>query len=76
MNKTLDDMLTLNTEENNHPEIDLGFPVGKEVLPPYSQNDIYDKLKKAKHDLYNGRYSSVEDAIERIKAKHGLCFRE
>ena len=54
----------------------LGLLELRQKAPPYSQNDIYDKLKKAKHDLYNGRYSSVEDAIERIKAKHGLCFRE
>ena len=33
MNKTLDDMLILITEENIHPEIPSGSPVGKEVLP-------------------------------------------
>ncbi|MBR5915323.1 MAG: hypothetical protein IKZ57_02615 [Spirochaetia bacterium] len=75
MNKTLDDMLVLITEENIYSEIDAGFPVGKEVLPSYSKNDIYDKLEEAKQDLLNGHYSSVEDAVERIKAKHGLCFR-
>ena len=47
MNKTLDDMVVLITKENNHSEIDMGFPVGKEVLPSYSQNDIYDKLEEA-----------------------------
>ena len=72
MNKTLDDMLSSITEENIHSEIDAGFPGGKEVLPSYSQNDIYDKLKEAKQDLSNGHYSSVEDAVKRIKAKHGL----
>ena len=45
MNKTLDDVLAPITEENTHPEIDLGFPVGKEVLPPYSMHD--DKLEEA-----------------------------
>ena len=68
-------MLTLIIEENIHSEIDFGFPVGKEVLPPYSQNDIYDKLKEAKQDLLNDHYSSVEDTVKRIKAKHGLCFK-
>ena len=72
MNKTLDDMLAITTEENIHSEIDMGLPVGKEVLPSYSQNDIYDKLEEAKQDLLNGHYSSVEDAVKRIKAKHRL----
>ena len=29
MNKTLDDMLAMVTEENIHSEIDMGLPVGK-----------------------------------------------
>ena len=48
MNKTLDDMLTLIIEENIHSEIDFGFPVGKEVLPPYAKND--DKLEEANQE--------------------------
>ena len=45
MNKTLDDMLAMVTEENMHSEIDVRIPVGKEVLPPYSMHD--DKLEEA-----------------------------
>lgn len=37
--KTLDCMLNLITKENNHTEINMGFPLGKEMLPPYSKND-------------------------------------
>lgn len=35
-------------------------------------SNIYGKLEEAKDDIRNGRYSSVEDAVSRIKAKHGL----
>ncbi len=52
-------MLAMVTEENMHSEINAGIPVGKEVLSPYSMDD--DKL-----------YSSVEDAVERIKTKQSL----
>lgn len=34
--------------------------------------NIYGKLEEAKVDMRNGRYSSVEDAISRIREKHGL----
>ena len=34
--------------------------------------DVYGKLEEAKDDMRNGRYSSVEDAISRIREKHGL----
>ena len=34
--------------------------------------NIYGKLEEAKDDMRNGRYSSVEDAISRIREKHGL----
>ena len=34
--------------------------------------NVYGKLEEAKDDMRNGRYSSVEDAISRIKEKHGL----
>lgn len=34
--------------------------------------NVYEKLDEAKQDMENGRYSSVEDAIARIKEKHGL----
>ena len=49
MNKTLDDMLVMVTEENIHSEIDIGFPVGKEEILPYSMND--DKLEKANMEI-------------------------
>ena len=32
----------------------------------------YGKLEEAKEDIRNGRYSSVEDAISRIRKTHGL----
>ena len=48
MNKKLDDMLSSITEENTHPEIKTGFPLGKEVLPPYAKND--DKLEEANQE--------------------------
>ena len=34
--------------------------------------NVYGKLEEAKEDMRNGRYSSVEDAISRIREKHGL----
>lgn len=34
--------------------------------------NVYGKLEEAKEDMRNGRYSSVEDAISRIRKKHGL----
>ncbi len=34
--------------------------------------NVYTKLEEARQDMKNGRYSSVEDAIARIKEKHGL----
>ena len=34
--------------------------------------DVYGKLEEAKQDMENGRYSSVEDAIARIRETHGL----
>lgn len=34
--------------------------------------NVYEKLDEAKQDMENGRYSSVEDAVARIKEKHGL----
>ena len=35
-------------------------------------SNVYGKLEEAKNDMRNGRYSSVEDAISRIREKHGL----
>ena len=35
-------------------------------------SNIYGKLEEAKDDIKNKRYSSVEDAVSRIKEKHGL----
>ena len=35
-------------------------------------SNVYGKLKEAKQDMKNGRYSSVEDAVSRIKEKYGL----
>lgn len=35
-------------------------------------SNIYGKLEEAKDDIKNGRYSSVEDAVSRIRSKHGL----
>ena len=70
MNKLLDNMLSMVTEENMHSEITAGIPVGKEVLPPYSKND--NKLEGINQDLYNDRYSSVENTVEWIKAKRDL----
>lgn len=34
--------------------------------------NVYEKLDEAKQDMENGRYSSVEEAVARIKEKHGL----
>ena len=34
--------------------------------------NVYGKLEEAKEDMRNGRYSSVEDAISRIRKTHGL----
>ena len=34
--------------------------------------NVYGKLEEAKQDMENGRFSSVEDAIARIREKHGL----
>lgn len=34
--------------------------------------NVYGKLEEAKQDMKDGRYSSVEDAISRIREKHGL----
>ena len=34
--------------------------------------NVYGKLEEAKQDMKNGKYSSVEDAISRIREKHGL----
>lgn len=34
--------------------------------------DVYGKLEEAKQDMNEGRYSSVEAAVSRIRAKHGL----
>ena len=48
MNKLLDDMLAMVTEENMHSKIDAGIPVGKEVLPPYSINN--NKLEEANQE--------------------------
>ena len=35
-------------------------------------SDIYGKLEEAKQDLKEGRYSSVDDSINRIRDKYGL----
>ena len=35
-------------------------------------SDVYGKLEEAKQDMQNGRYSSVEDAVSRIREKHDL----
>ena len=35
-------------------------------------SNVYGKLKEAKQDMKNCRYSSVEDAVSRIKEKYGL----
>ena len=34
--------------------------------------NVYGKLEEAKRDMEGGRYSSVEDAVARIREKHGL----
>ena len=34
--------------------------------------NVYAKLDEAKQHMKNGRYSSVEDAISRIRKTHGL----
>ncbi len=33
---------------------------------------VYGKLEEAKQDMQNGKYSSVEEAVYRIREKHGL----
>ena len=35
-------------------------------------SNVYGKLEEAKQDMKNGRYSSVEDAVSRIKEKYGI----
>ena len=35
-------------------------------------SNVYGKRKEAKQDMKNGSYSSVEDAVSRIKEKYGL----
>ena len=35
-------------------------------------SNVYGKLEEAKQDMKNSGYSSVEDAISRIREKHGL----
>ena len=35
-------------------------------------SNVYGKLEEAKQDMKSGRYSSVEDAVFRIREKHGL----
>ena len=35
-------------------------------------SNVYGKLEEAKQDMKSGRYSSVEDAVSRIREKHGL----
>ena len=39
---------------------------------PNGSDYIYYFSEEAKEDMRNGRYSSVEDAISRIREKHGL----
>ena len=34
--------------------------------------NVYGKLEEAKQDMKKGKYSSVEDAISRIREKQGL----
>ena len=34
--------------------------------------NVYGKLEEAKQDMKNGKYSSVEDAVSRIRKTHGL----
>lgn len=34
--------------------------------------NVYGKLEKAKQDMKNGQYSSVENAVARIRENHGL----
>ena len=34
--------------------------------------NVYEKLEEAKQDMKNGRCSSVEDAVSRIRKRHGL----
>ena len=34
--------------------------------------NVYGKLEEAKQDMKNGKYSSVEDAVARIRKSHGL----
>ena len=48
MNKLLENMLAMVTEENMHSEINAGIPVSKEVLPPYSMDD--DRIEEANQE--------------------------
>lgn len=50
MNKTHNEMLAMITKENIHPEIKSCFSVGNEILHPYSQNDIDNKLEEVKQE--------------------------
>ena len=34
--------------------------------------NVYGKLEEAKQDMKNGKYSSVEDAVSRIRKTHGI----
>ena len=34
--------------------------------------NVYGKLEEAKQNMKNGKYSSVEDAVARIRKSHGL----
>ena len=34
--------------------------------------NVYGELEEAKQDMKNGHYSSVEDAVARIRKSHGL----
>ena len=34
--------------------------------------NVYGKLEEAKQDMKHGKYSSVEDAVSRIRKTHGL----
>ena len=35
-------------------------------------SNVYGKLEEAKQDMKSDRYSSVENAVSRIREKHGL----
>ena len=36
-------------------------------------SNVYGKLEEAKQDMKNGRYSSVEDAVSRIRENGTIC---